>query len=96
MLKHVVMFKLHNRSDAQRASLVAAIESLREGIDVVRSLEVGVDCLSTALSYDVIATVTVDDRAALEIYSKHPKHRAVLAVVRELSLAVAIVDYETP
>ena len=94
MIKHVTMFKLRTRSEELLESAHASIASLGEGIDEVRSLEIGIDFAQTSLSYDIVATVYFDDRADLEAYSKHPRHRAVAATMRELSEAVAIVDFE--
>jgi hypothetical protein len=95
MITHVVMFRLHAASPENIDRARASIESLRMGIDGLRSLEVGVDFARTPLSYDLVATARFDDRASLEAYSKHPRHRAVLTVLRELSREVAVVDYES-
>ncbi|MFT3926899.1 MAG: Dabb family protein [Myxococcales bacterium] len=94
MIKHVVMFKLHARSPENLERAVAAIGSLRKDIESIRALEIGADFAATSFSYDIVATVCFDDRSALEAYEKHPAHRVVLGVMRELSRAVAIVDYE--
>jgi hypothetical protein len=95
MVKHVAMFKLRARSPENIAQLVTAIASLREGIPAVRQLEVGADFGGTDLSYDVVATVSVDDREALEAFSRHPRHREVLQRVRSATQAVTVVDFET-
>lgn len=94
-IKHVVLFKLRDRTTDNVARAVAAIESLRIGVEQVESLEVGVDFAGSRFSFDLAATVTFADRAALDAYSSHPRHREVLAVMRELSQDFAIVDFDT-
>jgi hypothetical protein len=95
MIKHVAMFKLRDKSPENMKRALTAIESLREGIDGLRSLEVGADFAGTGVSYDVIGIVCFNDRDGLDAYLKHPQHRAVAALMRELSVGVAIVDYES-
>jgi hypothetical protein len=95
MIKHVAMFKLRDKSPENIERALSAIESLRGEIDVLRSLEVGADFAGTTMSYDIIGIVCFDDRVGLDAYLKHPRHRAVAAVMRELSTGVAIVDYES-
>jgi hypothetical protein len=95
MIKHVAMFKLREKSPENIKRALAEIESLREGIDGLRSLEVGADFAGTPMSYDIVGIVCFDDRVGLDAYLKHPRHRAVAAVMRELSVGVAIADYES-
>ena len=94
-IKHVVLFKLRDRTSDNLARAVAAIESLRDGVEQVESLEVGVDFAGSRFSFDLAATVTFRDRAALDAYANHPRHREVLALMRELSQDFAIVDFDT-
>ena len=78
MVKHIVTFKLTG-SDAERLAVAqsfkAALDALPEQIDVLRSIEVGIN-QNPAESWDVVLTAVVDTMADVEVYTKHPAHVA--------------------
>jgi hypothetical protein len=95
MIKHIVFFKF--KPEVPRAEIEAGIEALRAlpgKIDVIRKFEVGENVLPSDRAWDGALIGEYDDLAALEIYSKHPDHVAVVIRMRELCEAVGSVDYE--
>ena len=90
------MFKLHG-SEAERLDAAtrfkAALEALPEQIDVLKSIEVGINA-NPSESWDVVLTATVGTMAEVEIYAKHPAHIAAAAIVGPLKEQRACVDYE--
>ncbi len=78
MVKHIVMFKLKGTAEERRAvasQFKAALEALPEKIDVLRSIEVGLN-QNPAETWDVVLTAVVDKMADVEVYAKHPAHVA--------------------
>lgn len=62
MVKHIVMFKLKGTAEERRAvasQFKAALEALPEKIDVLRSIEVGLN-QNPAETWDVVLTAVVD------------------------------------
>ncbi len=95
MVKHIVCFRLKDRSAEAKEKAAQMLRSMEGSVPQLRSIEVGVDFLGSERSYDVILTVTLDDRAALEAYQSDPYHagtvKPFMHAVREASVAV---DYE--
>ncbi len=64
-------------ADERRASAVRvrdALEALPATVPAIRRLEVGLDVRDKPTNWDLVLTVDVDDRAALEAYRAHPDH----------------------
>lgn len=96
MVKHIVTFKLTG-TDAERQAVAqsfkAALEALPEQIEVLRSIEVGIN-QNPAESWDVVLTAVVDTMADVEVYAKHPAHVAAAGLLAGHKADRACVDYE--
>ena len=96
MVKHIVMFKLKGTAEERRAvasQFKAALEALPEKIDVLRSIEVGLN-QNPAETWDVVLTAVVDKMADVEVYAKDPGHVAAAGLLGEHKDMGAGVDYE--
>lgn len=95
MVKHIVTFKLTG-TDAERRQVAenfkAALEALPAQIDVLRSIEVGIN-ENPAESWDVVLTAVVDTMADVEVYAKHPAHVAAASLLAGHKADRACVDY---
>lgn len=95
MVKHIVTFKLTG-TDAERRQVAenfkAALEALPAQIDVLRSIEVGIN-ENPAESWDVVLTAIVDTMADVEVYAKHPAHVAAAGLLAGHKADRACVDY---
>lgn len=76
MIKHIVCFKLNDGESPEKAKEV--LSSMQGNVPMLKGVEVGVDCLHSARSYDVILSVVLDDMKALEEYQKDPYHVGVV------------------
>ena len=72
MIKHIVCFKLKQGESVEKAKEV--LLSMQGNVPMLRGIEVGVDKLHSARSYDVILQVVLDDMQALEEYQKDAYH----------------------
>ena len=95
MIKHIVMFKLKDRNKKNIEKIVNALKTLEGNIDVLRSVEIGVNFTESERSYDIVLTTEFDDRNALNAYGTHPNHLPVVETVRSLCSGSVVVDYET-
>ncbi len=93
MIKHVVCFKLNQGESPEKAKEV--LLSMKGNVPMLKDIEVGVDCLHSARSYDVILAVVVEDMKALSDYQQDAYHCGVVKkhmhAVTEKSVAV---DFE--
>ncbi|MGN0229957.1 MAG: Dabb family protein [Muribaculaceae bacterium] len=96
MVKHIVTFKLKG-SQNERLELAKkfkdALEELPSKIDVLKSIEVGLN-QNPAETYDVVLTAVVSTLDEVSIYAKHPAHVAAAGIIGGHVEVRACVDYE--
>lgn len=96
MVKHIVTFQLTG-SVKERFEVAcrfkAALEALPDQIDVLQSIEVGIN-ENPAEQWDIVLTAIVPTMADVTTYAKHPAHVAAAALLAGHKAARACVDYE--
>jgi len=99
MIRHVVMWRLHDFADghdkaANALRVKAALENLAGKIDGLLRVEVGINQLEGAQAFDVVLNADLRDWAALEGYQKHPLHQGVIALLNLVRKERVVVDWE--
>ena len=96
MVKHVLFVKMKDNSPESCQKVKDLFLSMKQEIDFVRDVTVGIDYLHSERSYDVVLELTVDDREALEAYQVHPYHAGVVKpyIAEVRSSGTLVVDYE--
>ncbi len=95
MVKHVVMFKLSGTAAERREIAMRfkdALEALPEQIEVLRSIEVGIN-ENPCETWDVVLTAIVETMADVDVYARHPAHVAAAGLLAGHKEARACVDY---
>lgn len=96
MVRHIVMFKLSG-AHGERLEVVTrfkeALLALPENIDVLRSMEVGIN-QNQAEEWDVVLTAVVPTMADVAVYANHPAHVAAASLLAGHKEARGCVDYE--
>ena len=72
MIKHIVCFKLNEGESPEKAKEV--LLSMKGNVPMLKGIEVGIDKLHSARSYDVILSVVLDDMQALADYQQDAYH----------------------
>ncbi len=95
MIKHIVCFKLKNPTEELCNEAKRILLSMKGNVPMLKGIEVGIDKLHSARSYDVVLEVLVDDMDTLDAYQRDEYHCSVVKpfmhAVRETSVAI---DYE--
>jgi hypothetical protein len=95
MTKHIVTFQLTG-TEQERLEIAqrfkTALEALPEQIDVLQSIEVGIN-ENPAEQWDVVLTAIVPSLSDVETYAKHPAHVAAAALLAGHKANRACVDY---
>ena len=96
MVKHVLFVKLKENTPEQCQKVKDLFLSMKEKIDFVREVTVGIDYLHSERSYDVGLELGVDSPEALEAYQVHPYHAGVVKpYITEVRDGInVVVDYE--
>jgi len=92
MVKHIVLFKLKDQTDRQKA--IEALQSMKGKIEGMLDLEVGEDFLASERSYDIALITTHTDRDALDFYQTHPVHHPVKKIMHAIRESSVSVDFE--
>lgn len=94
MIKHIVCFKLKDNSleNCQKARDI--LMSMKERVDTLIDIQVGIDFLHSERSYDIILETIVADEAALAAYQNDPYHCDVVKKhMHEVRTSSVSVDY---
>ncbi len=93
MIKHVVMWKFKPGKEVEMKRFLDALESLRGQIDVIRSMEIGVNSYGKD-NCDAVLIMTFDSFEDLETYKNDPRHVAASSLCKEIREARYAVDFE--
>jgi len=92
MIKHVVLCKVKPNSPIKE--IKEKIEHLKHEIDVIKSIEVGIDIGFDKNPSDFCIITQVDNIKDLEIYANHPKHLEVIEFLKNYLTERRAVDFE--
>ena len=91
MIRHVVMWELHD--PAQALAFCDALASCSELVSGMRGYELATRSDSLPASVDVCLIATFDDADALRRYQEHPTHQAVSRRIAPLRRQRHVLDY---
>ena len=94
MIKHIVMFKLNEKSPDNLKTLASALNGMKGQIETLRFLEVGEDFKGSERSFDLVLVAHFENRQGLETYAWHKVHQPVIQLARSLCSETVVVDYE--
>ena len=94
MIKHIVMFKLNEKSPDNLKALASALNGMKGQIETLKFLEVGEDFKGSDRSYDLVLTTHFENQQGLEVYATHKVHQPVIQLARSLCSQTVVVDYE--
>lgn len=97
MIRHIVMWKLADTED-KRGKMLAIkenLEGLKNKIDVIKSIEVGINFNTSDTVSDIVLISDFETRDDLAKYISDPAHKAVgAALVKPNVVERRVVDYE--
>jgi len=93
MIKHIVLFKLKDRSAENIERTAQVLRDMEGKIEVLRSIEVGIDVLHSQRSYDIALTTSFDSMDDLQAYQVHPIHQKVIEHMNSVRESSVSVDY---
>jgi len=94
MIVHIVMFKFKEENKARNLAKVQdKLEQLENKIDVLRSMEVGINFTEADRAMDLSLYSTFESQEDLKAYAVHPEHLKVVELIKEVTLESKVVDY---
>lgn len=97
MIRHIVMWRVSGRTDAEcnqaRMKVKQAFEGLRGCVPGLRHLEVGLDVSDVNYACDAVLVTEFESKAALDAYATHPEHLRVRAELAGIRTERHQVDY---
>lgn len=94
MIKHVVMWTVKEPKQENLRKAVEMLEGLKDKVEVIRALDVGVDFSDGEASYDLALIVEVSSKEDLAVYRDHPEHVKVAEFIGQIRKERAVVDFE--
>ena len=94
MVKHIVMFKLTEKTYQNMELATNSLRSLENKIETLKFIEIGTDFLESDRSYDIVLTAHFENQEGLKTYSSHENHLPVVKIMRSLCSSSVVVDYE--
>lgn len=95
MITHIVFFKLKDNSPEKVEVTAQVLRDMEGKIEQLRSIEVGVDIIHSARSYDIALITKFDSMADLDAYQVHPVHKLVIEHMNEVRESSVAVDFES-
>ena len=93
-MRHCVFLKYREgTTEGHVAAFCERMRALSGTIGEIQHLEIGVDELHDARSWDLVLIMEFASAAALRAYQRHPDHRAVMAFNDPFVANVASVDF---
>ena len=94
MVVHIVMFKFKEENKALNiAKVKERLESLEKSIDVLKSMEVGINFNESDRAMDLSLYSTFENEEDLKTYATHEEHLKVVTLIKEVTLESKVVDY---
>ncbi|AIQ17419.1 stress responsive protein [Paenibacillus sp. FSL H7-0357] len=94
MIKHIVFFKLKDRSPEKVEATVQVLRNMEGKIPQLLSIEVGADLIHSERSFDIALVTVVASMEDLQAYQVHPAHKEVISHINEVKELSIAVDYE--
>lgn len=95
MITHIVFFKLKDNSPEKVEVTAQVLRDMEGKIEQLKSIEVGVDIIHSARSYDIALITKFDSIADLDAYQVHPVHKLVIEHMNEVRESSVAVDFES-
>ncbi len=94
MIKHIVFFKLSQDGINHKDEIVQKLTKLKNDIDFIVDLEVGVNFAQEDRACDLSLIVVLNTKQDLEAYAIHDKHIPVVQFIKQYAVESKVVDYE--
>ena len=95
MIVHIVIFQFKDKEKEQNIlKAKEMLERLVSMIDVLKTMEVGININDSERAYDMSLYSTFDTKEDLAIYANHPEHIKVLSFIKDVVEITKVVDYE--
>lgn len=94
MFRHIILYRLKDRSEEAKSALKEKFLTLRGNVPQIVDLEAGTDCLFSGRSYDVALSITFENKEDLAAYKAHPFHAGVAEYVHSVMESAVSCDFE--
>lgn len=93
MIKHIVMWKLKDPAEAGRFK--AELDACRAIVPGILDFEVATRAEGLEANVDVLLYSVFEDKAALDAYQVHPRHKEAGVLLGQLRESRTVLDYES-
>ncbi len=91
MIKHIVMWNLKNKNDAQKVKI--KLLTMLEHIPQIKKMEVGINIESASTSHDIALVTYHDTTEELYGYQDHVYHQEIKKFIPEYCINRSCIDF---
>jgi quinol monooxygenase YgiN len=91
MIRHLVMWKLHDPANAP--AFKAKLDSCANLVPGMHAFEVAIRTNGLEANMDVVLNAVFADQTALDAYQNHPHHKSISAQLGPLRQLRCVLDY---
>jgi len=94
MIKHIVLFKLEDNSQANKEDIKNRFLGMIGKIEVMKNLEIGLNFSPEERAFDLSLMCDFETKEDLKTYATHPAHVAIVTYLKSINTVTKIIDYE--
>ena len=94
MVKHIVFFKLKDKSQSHCDVVKAKLLTMKENIEILQDIEVGINFTEEERAYDLALLTDFKTQEDLNTYAKHPFHQNIITYMKQIAISSKVVDYK--
>lgn len=96
MIRHIVMFKLHNKNgkkDTNIKKLKDKLDRLKNKIPEIKHLETGINISAKSSAFDLALITDFENLDDLDKYRIHPDHQEIIVFLNKIKENIVVVDF---
>ena len=94
MVKHIVFFKLQNKTKEHCEEVKNRLLTMKENIEVLKNIDVGINFSDEERAYDLALLTDFESQEDLTIYANHPYHQDIITYMKSIAISSKVVDYK--
>jgi hypothetical protein len=94
VITHIILIKLKDSDEEAANNMRSKLLEMKDKIEVLKDLSVGVDFSHAEISYDVAMIAQFNSKEDLNAYIEHPAHVKVGKYIEDVQAKVIAADFE--
>lgn len=94
MIKHIVFFKLSDKSDDNKELVKKRLLTMKLKINILNNIEVGLNFSNEDRAYDIVLITGFNSKDDFKNYAVDPYHIEIVAYMKSVAVSSKVVDFK--